>query len=548
MKGSLVTKISMVLIVLLICSSMISTDNGIQIVQASEREIRVGLYYGTTSRSNVTLSSDVNTYIRLTDGSETYRVGQYGGNLSIDVKRASTKNVLPVYSSNNLQEVQQIIIELSSNGFNPVLVYDVLWYAVVEPDQYLAISQHIPDLPNHTMPITGYVETSISGLGPILYYKQIDSRHGVQVHSEGEFIRLYNSNTQRYRGFMEISEVSGNFRVINQLDLELYLRGVVPYEMSPSWNVEALKAQTVAARTYAMRNWNKYSSQNFNVCSTTSSQVYHGYNSTYESANVINAINGTKGEIIALNGNPIDAVYHSHSGGHTENSENVWGGNLAYLRGKPDPFSINSGSALDSWRYKTLVTGIDSFGRDGFRDKLLAAKLIPGDFVITDITITKMSSGGTPTRVTSMTIHAIDGRKVTLNNVHIWNLLYPTSASVPTSERFWSRMFDVEVDAVYSLLESHGKDHSVNNLNSQKVLTTHGSLTDLQGSSTVHVLDTDGKIIQVRGTATNINFKGSGWGHGVGMSQWGAKKMGDEGYTYEDILKFYYSGVTLRAN
>lgn len=548
MKGNLITKISMVLIVLFICSSILPTNNAIQIVQASEREIRVGLYFGSTARANVTLSTDVNTYLKLTDGTETYTVGQYGGNLNIGVNRTGTKNVLPVFSSNDLQAVQQQISDLKGIGFNPILVYDIMWYAVVEPNQYSAISQVIPGLSNNTMPITGFVEATVTGIGPVFYYRQLDARHGLQIHSEGEFIRLYNSNSQRYRGFIEINMISYNFRVINQLNLELYLRGVVPYEMSPSWNVEALKAQAVAARTYAIRNWNKFSSQNFNVCNTVNSQVYHGFSASYETTNVLNAINGTKGEIIVANGIAIDAVYHSHSGGHTENSENVWGGTLSYLRGKPDPFSTRSGSALDSWRYNTVITGVDAFGRQGFKDKLVSANHIPSNFVISDVTLTKMSSNGTSTRVTSMTIHATDGRKVTLNNTQIWNLLYPTSTSIPTSERFWSRMFDVELDAVYSLIETNGQSHSVSNINSQRVLNTNGTVTDLQGSSNLYVLDSDGKVTQVSAVPTRVNFKGSGWGHGVGMSQWGAKRMGDEGYKYDEILKYYYTGVTIRAN
>lgn len=547
MQGPKFTKIIIVLIALFLCSSLLPSSRDLDIVEASEREIRVGLYFGSTARNTVTLSTEVNAHVKLTDGQNTYDVGTFSGSQAINISRVGTRNVLVVYEENNIQAAKQRLEELSN--FNPVLVYDHFWYVVVDTSKFNEVRNVVPNLTNNSFSLSGFIEVNLNGKdinGPVFYYRQLNALHGVQIHTDGDFVRLNNNNNERYRGFIEVSEIAGRFRIINQLNLELYLRGVVPYEMTPSWHVEALKAQAVAARTYAIRNWNKFSSQNFNVDNTTTSQVYKGYSASHETARVIEAINGTKGQIITVNGSPIDAVYHSHSGGHTENSENVWVSAVSYLRGKPDPFSKRSGSSLDNWVYDTVMDGTDAFGRKGFRTMLVENNYIPQNFFIGDITLQKMSSGGTPTRVTQMTIHSTDGRQVNLNSTQIWNLLYPTSSSIPTSQRYWSRMFDVELDGVYAMLNADGSLFTDGNISLRQVLNSNGTVTNLQGNSNLHVLDANGNVVRLTTTKNSVRFVGSGWGHGVGMSQWGAKQMAEEGYKYDEILRYYYTGVTVR--
>ncbi|MCP3740134.1 SpoIID/LytB domain-containing protein [Rossellomorea sp. BNER] len=141
-------------------------------------------------------------------------------------------------------------------------------------------------------------------------------------------------NGRNYLGTFEFTIESSKYvRPINKLPLEDYLKGVVPYEMPASWNVEALKAQTVAARTYALGKINSI------IDDTISYQVYGGYiwnSSLYANSN--NAVEETAGEILRYNGNLISAVYSSSNGGHTESAENYWGYDHPYLQGKPDTY------------------------------------------------------------------------------------------------------------------------------------------------------------------------------------------------------------------
>ena len=132
------------------------------------------------------------------------------------------------------------------------------------------------------------------------------------------------------RKFKETPQNAG-VTVINVLPMEEYLYGVVPSESVPTWKPNALRAQAVAARTYALKHKNGFKSRGFDVTDTTESQVYNGYSAETKATN--DAVDSTAGEIITYNGQPIDAVFSASAGGYTENSENVWGQVIPYLRG-----------------------------------------------------------------------------------------------------------------------------------------------------------------------------------------------------------------------
>jgi stage II sporulation protein D len=130
-------------------------------------------------------------------------------------------------------------------------------------------------------------------------------------------------NQTRYRGMIgAVRMPAQNLTVINRLPLEQYLYGVVPKEMPHSWNIEALKAQAVAARGFALANVGKLQSKGFDVCTTVNTQVYGGYSSEQTSTN--QAVDQTAGKIMSYLGKLIIPYYHSSSGGQTESSEYIW--------------------------------------------------------------------------------------------------------------------------------------------------------------------------------------------------------------------------------
>ncbi len=136
----------------------------------------------------------------------------------------------------------------------------------------------------------------------------------------------------RYRGQMKLfPSKSSEFTVVNVLPLEDYLLGVVPCEVSPSWHKEALSAQAVAARTYALFHMDGYRQSGFDVTDDTACQVYRGVSA--EAAETNEAVRRTAGEVVLYQGQVIDAVFHANGGGATENCENVWGSKVPYLKG-----------------------------------------------------------------------------------------------------------------------------------------------------------------------------------------------------------------------
>ncbi|HMK55828.1 MAG TPA: SpoIID/LytB domain-containing protein [Dissulfurispiraceae bacterium] len=145
----------------------------------------------------------------------------------------------------------------------------------------------------------------------------------------------------KYSGVIEVWKGDKGLYIINDLPLEDYVKGVVASEMKSSWDIEALKAQAVAARTYAIYQMgNSAPGAPYNLTSTVLDQAYKGSNG---SAGVEQAVNATRGEILTYDGRPILAFYHSTSGGMTEDAAEVFGRELPYL--KP----VKTGSELSPY-------------------------------------------------------------------------------------------------------------------------------------------------------------------------------------------------------
>lgn len=134
-----------------------------------------------------------------------------------------------------------------------------------------------------------------------------------------------------YRGNLLVKNINGKLTVINDIDLESYLRGVLPVEMSPSWEYEALKAQAIAARSFALANLGKQAKYGYDLKDTTVDQAYGG--ASVETDKTNRAIDDTLGLVLTYDMKIISAYYFSSAGGMTSNS--VWGTHLPYLRSVP---------------------------------------------------------------------------------------------------------------------------------------------------------------------------------------------------------------------
>ena len=138
------------------------------------------------------------------------------------------------------------------------------------------------------------------------------------------------------------------------VDLEDYVKCVIPWEMSKDWPVEALKAQAVCARTYAVCQ-TKHRAQGFDICATTHCQVYQG--TAASGANSDAAVDQTAGEFLYYSGRLVqEAVYYSSNGGASEDSLNVWGNDVGYLKGKIDPYEGKIASIIPRYNWSTTFT------------------------------------------------------------------------------------------------------------------------------------------------------------------------------------------------
>lgn len=218
---------------------------------------------------------------------------------------------------------------------------------------------------------------------------------GVYATSTADVITLSTDKISRsYRGWLVIEPDGDKLSVINELPLEDYLLGVVPCEMPSSWPVECLKAQSIAARTYALSRALSRANERFHLVDTVMSQVYRGFD--VETPRTNSAVQETRGKVLTFAGRPISAMYSADAGGISAGFDEVFSGNGApYLISKPDTDksgkSYSSGSKYAQWELKLNKSKIE---------EILASKKIQlGEFMGMEI-LEKGASG----RVTSIKI------------------------------------------------------------------------------------------------------------------------------------------------
>ncbi len=306
-------------------------------------------------------------------------------------------------------------------------------------------------------------------------------------------------NGDDYRGFICLKRIEGSdMTVVNVLGLEEYLFSVVGKEMSPSWNIEALKAQAVCARTYAKTNLNKFKKYGFDLCPTQNSQVYVGVKG--ESESTILACSETAGQSVRYDGVPVSVFYFSSGGGTTEDPVNVWGGNCPYIKSIVDPYEKESEATRYNWT-STITVG-------ELEERLASKGNNIGD--ILSIEVLKQSETG---RVTEMAINGTLGTKTEkLDSVR----------RLIGSDLVFSQQFEIS-------FEQPQKDQP-----DEKIKDETQEPNIEEPNMEVPLPD-----------ETIIKINGRGWGHAVGMSQWGAKAMADEGKTYIEILNFYFNDIEI---
>ncbi len=311
--------------------------------------------------------------------------------------------------------------------------------------------------------------------------------------------RLLSGHGDRiYRGKMQFIPKSNGLTLVNRLNMEEYLYGVVPGEMESTWPAAALEAQAIAARTYAISHRGYFKSRGFDLLPTVASQVYGGVRIEKQTTNA--AVDATAGKIIVYNGKTISAFYTGNNGGYSASAEDIWGADIPYLQAVPDrsltmdsqllsptelaewltnpPSTYSSNpqySARCHYRWTAWIPRTEIEHRLGKSDKI-------GNII--SITIVNRSEAGV---VTEVSVKGTNG-ECTLTGDAIRSKL----------GRLRSNMFIVAPK------------------------------------------------LKAGGLVEYFIFNGGGWGHGVGMCQSGAAGMAADGYKVEEILNHYYRGTELK--
>ncbi len=301
---------------------------------------------------------------------------------------------------------------------------------------------------------------------------------GIQVGSETFSIDSLDVEVERgsvqigkksYRGMVRIFKKNGlHLTAVNHIDLETYLKGVLPLEVSASWPIEALKAHAVASRTFALFKSVEKRNEDFDLFDSVKAQVYGG--SSFHKEETDRAVDETRSEVLICQGGLFPAFFHANSGGQTTTVESVWK-NLAphpALQSVQDPYSL--GVKHDRWVLELPLLSIERV----------------------------MHKQGYPAQ----------------------NLKNISFLGQDESGRIQTVVLEYRLSTLKLSAPDFREFLGYNHFKSLKV------------------------AIQVKnGTAI---FKGFGWGHGIGLSQWGAKAMAESGKTFQEILQFYFPGSELR--
>lgn len=340
----------------------------------------------------------------------------------------------------------------------------------------------------------------------------------------------------KYPGSFEyLRTYGGNLTVMNLVGLEEYVKGVIPYEMDDDWPLAALEAQAVCARTYACRTTTH---QYFDVCSSTCCQVYYGVGSggAGPSALTDRAVENTAGEMLYYQGDLVqNSVYHSSNGGATEDAANVWGGSKGYLKGKEDPYEAK----IQIPNYEWSVT---------YTSSELTWILEQKGYDIGTVKNVCVSEYTPMGNVKEVTFEGSRENLVVKGETCRTIFYSSTYGKSARSMRFSINGGGPVSGQVYV----NDSEHKLTSLEGVSVISGKGSRSSLSGKSfTVltaagtSVLETGGSAKPDKETKGTFTLTGTGNGHNIGMSQYGARAMAELGYSYDEILKFYFTDVTI---
>lgn len=320
-------------------------------------------------------------------------------------------------------------------------------------------------------------------------------------------VAALNNQNRLYGGNLKLQlNAYGTFTLVNQVPLETYLRGVIPHEIGPQAPDNAIASQTIIARTYALRNLRRFVADNYQLCADTHCQVYYGLTNT--NARADRAIAQTKGLVLTYQNELVDALYSSTTGGVTASFSDVWNGEeRPYLQPVIDAprqiWNLSQQSLADEAAFRRFISmreGFNETGREVFRwNRQANFKELNADLQ-----------------------EYLEARKHPLSNFTTIQRLEITQRS-PSG-----RILKMAIQTDKGMLE----------LQKNEIRSCFST-----PRSTLFYLE---PLYDQTKQLTGYSFIGGGFGHGVGLSQFGSYNLANLGWSAQQILAFYYPGTQLQ--
>ena len=364
-----------------------------------------------------------------------------------------------------------------------------------------------------------------------------------QKGSEGR--NVFSFKNKRYRGELLIENLQGKVQMINLVDVEQYLYGVVGAEMGPGALEEAYKVQAIVSRTYALF-YKHHPQLNYDVGISTRWQVYGGYDTEILSSPLVKkAVDETCGKVIYYDNEIIQAFFHSNSGGYSEACENVWVDSLPYIQPIATPEDALAIQAFqqESWAGETyqweknftrqeLNNQVTKWNRENPSNTINVGEiyeLAAGRLAIDPQTREYLAKQTPSGRITQLDFRGARGTKSFYKD-NIRSVLGVKST-----------LFEIVCDSTVKIWNAFGTTDLCSYTPDFYAVNADGYQTKLNGNSgSYYVLEADG-VKTVPKVFSQLTIKGKGYGHGLGMSQWGARGMALQGVKHSRIIEHFYN-------
>ncbi len=352
-------------------------------------------------------------------------------------------------------------------------------------------------------------------------------------------------NGRPYRGRFMLYAVSSGMKVVNLVNLEDYIKGTVRLEINPCWPREALLAYIITVRTYALANLGRHRDEGFDFCASSHCLLYGGVNAESEITNSL--VEESRGLVLTYQGKLAQVFFHSESGGVTESAYAVWGKHVPYLVSVVSPWEEDAPHA--KWKV--------SFSLAQLEEKLLERNLIEGRLQSLSF---EFGENGRVREVRAFTTQGVFTFTAHRFREAVgFDKLFSTFFRVDVERR--NNQNVQRVDLFVKRGESSKNSKNTSKKNIEELLQKDWTLEDiiaylrereqLRGNN---LSTRDNNLAEgVENPSTNTSqgeiwyvFEGGGYGHGVGLSQWGARGMALQGYNCFQILKHYFPGCEIR--